>query len=183
MPIKAKIFVAITVAIGSAGLIAALLQWHPGDPLKFACYLLLAIVAATMKVKLPGMDSTMSVHFLCVLMSVLDLSLAETLVIGCSAALVQSVWKNARRPDPIKVVFNVLGLMANAVLMTYLAYHFSAGILKGSLPLELLVASCTYFAGNTIPLSLLSGNFADGMWQGIVWQQESVFWGCYRLEL
>jgi hypothetical protein len=31
--------------------------------------------------------------------------------------------------------------------------------------------------------SLLSGNFADGMWQGIVWQQESVFWGCYRLEL
>ena len=60
-----------------------------------------------MKVRLPGMESTLSVHFLFVLLGILELSLAETLVIGCSAVLVQSVWKTKRKPQPIQVVFNV----------------------------------------------------------------------------
>src|ERR1035441_9862759 len=145
MPMRARIFVAITVTIGAVGFVSAMMQWRSSDLLKFACYLVIAVLASTMKVKLPGMDSTMSVHFLCVLLGVLELSLAETLVIGCAAALVQSVWKNKQRLDPTKVVFNILGLMANAIYLTYFAYHFSAGLVKNSMPLLLLVAGCTYF--------------------------------------
>ena len=61
MPMRAKLFVAITAAAGAALLGTALLHWHSDDLLKFACYLLIAVLASTMKVKLPGMDSTMSV--------------------------------------------------------------------------------------------------------------------------
>jgi hypothetical protein len=87
MPKRAVAFVALVTVAGATVLGTSLLHWHSDDLLKFGCYLLIAILASTMKVRLPGMESTMSVHFLFVLLGVLELSLAETLVIGCTAAL------------------------------------------------------------------------------------------------
>jgi hypothetical protein len=104
MPMRAKLFVAITAAAGAALLGTAMLQWRSDDLLKFVCYLLIAVLASTMKVRLPGMESTMSVNFLFVILGVLELSLAETMVIGCIAALVQSLWKTKQRPEAVKVI-------------------------------------------------------------------------------
>src|SRR5438477_5935959 len=120
MPKRAIAFVAISAACGSAVLGQSFLHWHPESLLKFASYFVIAMLAATMKVKLPGIESTMSVHFLSVhflfvLLGVMELSLAETLVIGCAAALVQSLWKTKRRPQAIQVIFNVLSMTANAI--------------------------------------------------------------------
>src|SRR5215470_3241349 len=115
MPIRAKVFIGLTAAAGATVLATALLRWHSDDLLKFACYLLIAVVAATLKVRLPGIEGTMSVHFLFVLLGVLELSLPETLVIGCAAALVQSLWRPRQRPEPVKVIFNVLSMTANAI--------------------------------------------------------------------
>ncbi len=56
----------------------------------------------------------MSVHFLFVLLGILELSLPETLVIGCTAALCQSVWKPQHQPQLANVVFNVLSMTSNA---------------------------------------------------------------------
>jgi diguanylate cyclase (GGDEF)-like protein/putative nucleotidyltransferase with HDIG domain len=155
MPIRARLFIFTSAASGAAVLALACLHWHSGDLLKFVCYLLIAVLASTMKVRLPGMEGTMSVTFLFVLLGVLELSLAETLTIGCTAALVQSLWKTTQRPEVVKVVFNVLSLTSNAVCITYFAYHLSAGILRNSLPLLLLVVGCTYFLTNNVPLSMV----------------------------
>src|SRR5271165_3106063 len=175
MPIRAKIFVVITSMAGAAGFVAALLHWHSNDLPKFLCYLLIAVLASTMKVKLPGMDSTMSVHFLFVLLGVLELSLAETLIIGCTAALVQSLWKSKQRPDAIKVAFNILGLMANAIGLTYFVYHSLAVLFKNSLPLVELAAALSYFLGNTVPLSIVIG-LAEKRSVIKIWS-EAYFWG------
>jgi diguanylate cyclase (GGDEF)-like protein/putative nucleotidyltransferase with HDIG domain len=175
MPFRAKAFIALTVAFGVAGIVVAFLQWHSDDLLKFACYFTIALFASTLKVRLPGMDSTMSVHFLFVLLGILELSLAETLIIGCTAALIQCVWKTSRRPDPVKVAFNVLGLMSTAICLTYLVYHYSAGFLRGSFPLLLLVTSCAYFLGNTVPLAIVIA-LAEGRSMRKIWS-ETYFWG------
>jgi diguanylate cyclase (GGDEF)-like protein/putative nucleotidyltransferase with HDIG domain len=174
MPIRAKAFVVLTAAVGAAVIVIACLHWHSNDLLKFFCYLIIAVLASTMKVKLPGMDSTMSVHFLFVLLGVLELSLAETLVIGCTAALVQSVWKNKHRSEVVKVVFNVLSNTANAIFLTYYAYHLSVGLLRHNMSLLLLVTACTYFLSNTVPLSIVIALAENrplrGMWS------ETYFW-------
>ncbi len=168
MPIRARAFIAITASAGAVELVVACLHWHSNDFLKFLCYLLIASLASTMKVKLPGMDSTMSVNFLFVLLGVLELSLAETLVISCAAALVQSVWNNSRPSEAVKVVFNVFSLTSNAICLTYLVYHFLAGKVSNSTPLLLLVAACTYFVGNNVPLAiviaLVEGRSLRGLW-------------------
>ncbi len=136
-------------------LTTALLRWQSNDLLKFACYLLIATVAATLKVRLPGIEGTMSVHFLFVLLGVMELSLPETLVIGCAAALVQSLWKPKQRPEPVKVIFNVLSMTANAINLTYLAYHGLAGPLRHGRALLLVVSACAYFLSNTFPVAVV----------------------------
>ena len=155
MPKRAIAFVAITAACGCAVVGESLWHWQSEDLLKFACYLVIAMLASTMKVRLPGIESTMSVHFLFVLLGVLELSLAETLVIGCAAALLQSLWKAKHRPETIKVIFNVLSMTANAIWLTYVAYHSAARVLKNSEPLLLLIVACSYFIMNTVPLSVV----------------------------
>jgi diguanylate cyclase (GGDEF)-like protein/putative nucleotidyltransferase with HDIG domain len=154
MPLRAKIYIVATVALGAAVLAYALLHGHSNDLVKFLCYLLIAILASTMKVRLPGIEGTMSVHFLFVLLCVMELSLLETLVIGCAAALVQTLWKPKRRPELIKLAFN-LGMTSNAIGFTYLAYHVSARYLSSSLSLLLVVAACAYFLSNTVPVSIV----------------------------
>ena len=174
MPKRAVVFIALVTVAGATVLGTSLLHWHSDDLLKFGCYLLIAILASTMKVRLPGMESTMSVHFLFVLLGVLELSLAETLVIGCTAALAQCVWRTKQRPDPVKVAFNVLGMTSIAIAATYFAYHVSAGFLKNSMPLLLLVAACTYFLANTAPIAIVialsEGRPLRGIWS------ETYFW-------
>src|SRR5215470_3047297 len=153
MPTQAKIFITITAALGATVLASSFLHWHSDDLLRFGCYLLIAVLASTMKVTLPGIEGTMSVHFLFVLLGVMELSLTETLVIGCAAALLQCLWKPKRRPEPAKVLFNVFGMTANAIYVTYFAYHLSAGALKKSLPLMIGAAACAYFLSNTLPVA------------------------------
>jgi len=154
-------------------LATSLLHFHSHDPLKFACYLLIAALASTMKVRLPGIEGSMSVHFLFVLLGILELSLPETLVIGCAAALVQTFWKPVHRPERVKVVFN-LSMTANAICLTYFAYHLSAGLLKNSMPLLLAVAACAYFLSNTLPVAVVIALTEKRSLRGI-WA-ETYFW-------
>ena len=155
MPKRAIGFVVLTAASGTAVLAHSLWHWHSDDLLKFICYLAIAMLASTMKVRLPGIESTMSVHFLFVLLGVLELSLAETMVIGCAAALMQSYWKTKSRPETVKVVFNVFSMTANAIWLTYMAYHGAERVMKSGAPLLLFIAACTYFLTNTVPLSVV----------------------------
>ena len=173
LPIRARIFIAVMLAGGTAVLAHALLHWHSADSLKLGCYVIIALLAATMKVRLPDMESTLSVHFLFVLLGVLELSLPETLAIGCSAVLVQCYWGTTRKPQPIQVAFNVSS-NSIAIFATYYAYHLPAQLLRNSLPLLLMVSALTYFISNTVPvavvISLCEGRSLRRMWS------ETYFW-------
>ena len=127
MSTRTKLFVGITASLGIVVLCSACWHWQSADLTRFFCYLAVAILASGLKVQLPGIDGTMSVNFLFILLGVMELSLPETLVIGCTATLVQSVWHARKKLDPIKVVFNVFGMMANASALCYVSYHWLAG--------------------------------------------------------
>jgi diguanylate cyclase (GGDEF)-like protein/putative nucleotidyltransferase with HDIG domain len=163
----------VTAIFGIAVIVEALLRGHSHDPVKFACYLLIAVLASTMKVRLPGIEGTMSVHFLFVLLCIMELSLLETLAIGCAAALVQTLWKPKRKPELVKLIFN-LSMTSNAIGLTYAAYHVSAAPLNHSVPLLLVVAACTYFLTNTVPVAIVIALSEERSLQKI-WT-ETFFW-------
>src|SRR5271157_3338302 len=116
---RATLFIATTALMGMMILAHSLWHWQSHDLTRFFCYLVIATLASGLKIRLPGIDGTMSVNFLFILLGVLEMSLPETLVIGCTASLVQCVWAARQRPDPAKIVFNVFSMMAIAIAFSY----------------------------------------------------------------
>jgi diguanylate cyclase (GGDEF)-like protein/putative nucleotidyltransferase with HDIG domain len=174
LSIQTKVFIGITASLGVVALGFALLHWQSQDLFRFLCYLTVAVLASGLKVQLPGIDGTMSVNFLFILLGVLELSLPETLLIGCTATLVQSVWQTRNRLDPVKVLFNVAGMMANASALTYLSYHWLAARFGSNKPILLMLAALVFFFANTLPISIVIA-LTEGKSSRKVWS-ECYFW-------
>src|SRR5271166_3642542 len=168
MSIRARLFIGATAALGVWAMAHALWHWHSVDLSRFACYLLVAVLASSLKIELPGIDGTMSVNFLFILLGVLELNLPETLVLGCTATLAQCLVGTRQKLVPVKIVFNVFGMMANAIVLSYFAYHDLQRVLgAGTLPL-LLITALVFFLANTIPvaviISVTEGKPAHKVW-------------------
>jgi diguanylate cyclase (GGDEF)-like protein/putative nucleotidyltransferase with HDIG domain len=174
LSIQTKAFVGVTASLGVVVLGFSLFHWQSHDLMRFACYMAVAVLASGLKVQLPGIDGTMSVNFLFILLGVLELSLPETLLIGCTASLVQSVWQTRKRLDPVKVLFNVAGMMANASALTYLSYHWLVARFGSNKPILLMVAALVFFFANTLPISVVIA-MTEGKSSRKVWS-ECYFW-------
>jgi diguanylate cyclase (GGDEF)-like protein/putative nucleotidyltransferase with HDIG domain len=173
LSLRTKGFVGLTALSGTAVLVYSLWHWQSADLTRFICYLAVALLASVLKVQLPGIDGTMSVNFLFILMGVMELSLAETLVIGCAATLLQSIWHLGKRLDPVKVIFNV-GMMTNASALTYVSYHWLAFRGGGNKPILLMVAALIFFFANTLPITFVIA-LTEGKSARKVWA-ECYFW-------
>src|SRR5579872_6104372 len=105
--IAARAFI-VGMAVAAALLFALeMAHWQTSDPVKFASYLIAALLASSLKVVLPGIEGTLSVNFLFTLLGILELSLPETLVIGLASTLGQFYWRPARQLKLVQLVFNV----------------------------------------------------------------------------
>ncbi|MGB9197549.1 MAG: diguanylate cyclase [Terriglobales bacterium] len=171
---KAITFISTTAVIGMLVAAYSIWDWHSDNLTRFFCYLLIATLASGLKIQLPGIDGTMSVNFLFILLGVLEMSLPETLVIGCTASLAQCVWSARRNADPAKVLFNVFSMMANAIALSYFAFHRLDKILGESTPLLLIVTALVFFLANTLPVSIII-SLTEGKSPRKVWS-ECYFW-------
>src|SRR5271155_503607 len=121
-------FILLQVVIGIPLLPYALLHWNPENQLRFACFFGVALAASLFKVRLPGIEATMSPNFLFILVGILDLSFPETLLMGCFGGLIQTMWQSKPRPRFIQVIFNFANLAisitaANFVFHSEFAYR------------------------------------------------------------
>jgi len=149
----ATIFILTQLLAGIPLLPLALLRWHTENPLRFACFLGVALGASLFKVRLPGIQATMSANFLFVLVGILELSYPETLLMGCLGGLVQSLWQAKPRPRLIQMLFNFANL-AISISLANLVFHSASAYNVGlRWPLLLAAASTTYFAMNTMSVS------------------------------
>jgi putative nucleotidyltransferase with HDIG domain len=155
----ARVFIAGMVFAALGCLTLASGNFHSSDPLKFACYMAAALLASPLKVSLPG--GTLSVNFLFTLLSILEMSLPETLLIGLVSTLGQFYWKPARRLHVIQLVFNLSQVTVSGTA-AYGVYQFvSVHILHGHGPLALVLAAVTHFAVNTLATSTIIGLTED----------------------
>src|SRR5712691_9884650 len=166
LDLRAKALISLVVAVGTGVLLYAAVYPTSKNIAQFICYLLIAILAARLKVHLPGITGTMSVNFLFILLGVLELSLPETLILGSAAVVVQCFYRD--RPSPIQVTFNLCA-SAFATAVAYDVYHLAIG--EGwfrSHPLLLGLAASTYFLANTgsiaAVISLTEGGSIRRLW-------------------
>jgi diguanylate cyclase (GGDEF)-like protein/putative nucleotidyltransferase with HDIG domain len=140
----------------------------------FVTYLAVTILASGLKVTLPGVTGTMSVWFLFMLIGFTELSLGETLTLGCAAALVQCFWQAKRSPRPEQVLFNVAAV-ALAAFAGYSTYHWGIWPRLGvHFPVPIGIAALVLFVGNTGPVAVVIG-LTENKSAKKIWK-ECYFW-------
>jgi diguanylate cyclase (GGDEF)-like protein/putative nucleotidyltransferase with HDIG domain len=152
---QARIFLYTICLAGLATAIYGGIVWKINDLPKFIAYLLTAMLASRLKVELPEITGTISVNFLFILIGIAELTFSETLLLGCSAILVQCVVTRRRWPRVEQVLFNVSSA-AVAIAVAYFIYHGPLRTYVNSNSAFLLMLSAAvYFVFNTLPVATI----------------------------
>ncbi len=155
---RANIFIYPIAVIGLVALVLGILPIHPQDPVRFASYCFLSILASGLRVSLPAITGTLSINFLFILIGLVQLSLPETLAMGATMTLVQCLRPvNGRKTQIRQILFNV-STVAIAIFAS--DYIYSSAYLHGhgiAGPLALIAASIPLFLFTTIPVAIVIG--------------------------
>jgi len=167
MSTKAKLLIFPWIAVGIGLLVAALaLDFRFPEPARFGTCLVLALLGSTFKIKLPGMQGTLSISFVFALIAIAQMTLTESLVVGVLATLVQCFWRTRKRPTPMQVLFNISTLVVSVVLAFGVldALRNSGALIPG-----LVVAALLFFIVNSglvsLVLALLNSQSAVSIWR------------------
>src|SRR5579864_6789105 len=158
---RTRVFVSGLTLAACACLALAFSHWHSSDSVKFACYLIAAVLASSFKVVLPSVQGTLSVNFLFTLLGIVDLGLPETLLIVLASTLGQAFLRRKQQVKPFQLIFNWAQLTVSSAV-AFAAYRLVATrVLHEPGPLALVVAAVTYFACNTSAMSAIIGLTED----------------------
>jgi len=149
MSFPAKLYIGFIVGGGAWAIYHGAAGWHSDDLLRFLCNLGACLVVSGLKVSLPGFKGTMSVNFLFILIGVSQMSLGETMALGCAGTLVQCIWKAKNPVRPIRLFFSV----ANMAIAVAGCYTFCGLLPVKNTPSILLAASVVFFFMNTAPVA------------------------------
>lgn len=149
-----QIYLLVQIALGVATLLWAIANWHCSDPVRLVSFALATVFGSMLKLRLPGVRSTVSGSALFILVGTVNLSVPEALLVGALAMLVQSTWRTSGRPKLGQTAFNISAL-ATAVFITaqlfdYSHHHFLEPVSFGLLALA-------FYCSNTFPIAAIIG--------------------------
>lgn len=153
---RARIYFDCVVGTGLFLFLEAMSEFSPIDLQRFLAYLAAAMVAATLRLRIPGIPTTFSPAFAFVLIAISDLSAGEAVLIACVSVLVQCVWGPPTTRSPRKVVFNLAAVAIGSMAAYNLSRLFQHHEIREDVRL-LPVAALVCFLCNT---SLVSGMIA-----------------------
>src|SRR5579871_5189976 len=110
----AKAYLACTVLAASIVLGGSLWGWHPEHMFRGAFYLLGAVLASQLKVKLPGAGGTLSMNFLFVLIGAIETDLAGTLWLAAVGITSQMLSHARGRPKAARMLFELSSAILSA---------------------------------------------------------------------
>lgn len=153
---SARVFIALIVISGLCVFGDAVLSANSIYAVRFVSFVLVACVAARLRLKLPGLTGSMSVNLPFILVAVAEMSSLEALTVGCISTVVQTLpRKKMSKVNSVQAAFNFSN-MALAVAATRLV--FLSGILAGeiaSAPIRLCVAGLVFFLINSVPVAVV----------------------------
>lgn len=148
-----KIYIAAVIVLGAAELVKGLIHWKASRPFEFMALLVMTLIASRLKVKLPGINGTMSVNVPFLLIVAVRLSTGESLAIAALASLVQSMPGAQRRTALLHAGFSS-ATITNAVAAAAFAFSFASqrGLM---LPLSIGAAGMAFFLANTLSITVV----------------------------
>jgi hypothetical protein len=156
LPIKAKVMIGMVAVASLCALSIGVVRWQTQAWPQLLLLLVAAALSSRLKVKLPGMTSSMSGNLPVILLGVTQLGLFSSLLVAVTAAIAQSYTSGGNKTKPIQFVFNACTLL-NASGLAYLAYHSQIGARATAHTMSLVLAAATYFLANTAPVASIIG--------------------------
>lgn len=157
MPSQAKAYISLIIVSGTLLVLLAAGSWSPANLRQFLIYLGLVALASALKVRIPGMEGTMSPNFVFLLLGMVALPFSQVVAVSLVAALVQSLWASAKRPRLVQVAFSA----AAVVLSSSLAYQFTHLVLAqngAEFPVVcVILAGTIYLPVNSALVSMVLG--------------------------
>lgn len=153
--LSARIFVALIIVFGFLILGNAVFNAHSLFKARAIVLLALAIVAARLKIKLPGLTGTMSVNLPFILLAAALLGPAEAVIVGFISTFAQSLPRERRKFNLVQLAFNccAISIAVAAARFIYVSPVVASTIAQPAL--RLAVAAAGYFLVNTITVSLV----------------------------
>ena len=156
LPLKAKVMIGMVAVASLSALSFGVVRWQTQAWPQLLLLMAAAALSSRLKVKLPGMTSSMSGNLPVILLAVTQLGLFASLVVAVTGAIAQSYTSGENKTKPIQFVFNACTLL-NASGLAYLAYHSQIGVRAAAHTTSLILAAATYFLANTAPVASIIG--------------------------
>lgn len=170
MPSLAKAYIAAISALASVVLGTAAYRWNPENFGRFVLFFALAMVASAMKIRLPGLKTSISLNFVFILIGFALFSFSETVLIGLGGALVQSLWRPLQRPKPVQIIFNGACLTVCTAAAFWASHFVQAAVGSNSVAAMMAVGASVYVVLNTGLVSLVI-SLAEGQSLKQIWPQ------------
>src|SRR5713226_2539586 len=153
----AKWYIGLVLASGTVILFLAARWWSSASRPQLVALLCFTLVASTLKVRIPGMTSTISPNFAFLLIAMAFFSFSQVIVAALGAALLQSFWRPQSPPRMVQVLFSAAALVLSSAF-AFAASHFIVRPFDTNNAVALvLLAGTFYLSLNTALVSIVVG--------------------------
>jgi diguanylate cyclase (GGDEF)-like protein/putative nucleotidyltransferase with HDIG domain len=159
-------------ALGLIQLISSAMVWSWPQPTLFLLYVCMAVLCSAVQVRISGAaNPALSANVPVILLSILQLSLPEAVIVGASAALAQGLLNRQTRARPLQLGLNTC-VVASVIATADFVYGSLIPNSVRSTTVRLVTASLALFFANTFPMALVSREHKQQR-IGQVWKESS----------
>jgi diguanylate cyclase (GGDEF)-like protein/putative nucleotidyltransferase with HDIG domain len=176
MSLRTRAYWCLIVFSGITSACLALAGWHLAQQhyLRFICLVLMATAVSGFKIQLPGVFGTLSMTYVAILISLLQLGPAPAMIVALISTTGQCLIHSNTRPKWFQVVFSVAGVPVPVLAANWALHWGPLAALDPTGWQTLLVAAMAYFALNTVAVAGIIGlSTGDSFWN--VWRN-SYLW-------
>jgi hypothetical protein len=154
IPSKAKMFIVAVMLIAAVITVYAIATRMPAENREFLVLMAMAIIAARLKLTLPGFESNMSMNLPFMLLAIADLSMPQAIAVGAASTFVQTLPRSGQTVKPAQAVFNVCNLV-NAIAIASVVGGRATHLATVNKPFLLASAALAFFLADTLPVAAI----------------------------
>src|SRR5512140_1533921 len=117
LPHRARLFIVSVMLVAAAVTVYAIGTRMPAGSRPLIVLMATAVLAARLKLTLPGFESNMSMNLPFMLLAISELSMPEAIAVGAASTFVQTLPRSGQSVKPAQAIFNVCN-MVNAIAIS-----------------------------------------------------------------
>jgi hypothetical protein len=153
--LSARIYIALIIVSGFLLLGDAVLNAPSLPTARFIALLAMAVLAARLRVKLPGVTGVMSVNLPFILLAAALTGPAEALTIGFVSTFAQCLPRERRKLNLVQITFNCCAITLAVGAARWIYASSQVASLTAAPALRLAVAAAGFFLANTLAVALV----------------------------